>query len=99
MANPIARPIDVGWTSSARYAIDIAGKPANVIPASARSARNAFQWTTNAEASMIAADANSDATMIVFRPRASETAPATIIIGAISPLVSDRERLLCAALI
>jgi hypothetical protein len=36
--------------------------------------------------------------MTGFRPRDSENAPITIIAGASTPVVNDKDKLLCAAL-
>ena len=44
------------------------------------------------------ADKKSEPTIIDFRPRASDSAPATIMAGARRPVVSDSERLDSAAL-
>ena len=68
------------------------------MPARARSTRNVFQRTMNAETTVSRADASSEPTIIDFLPRDSESAPATIIAGASSPLVSESDKLLCAAL-
>ena len=96
--SPIARPMELGCISSATYVIEIAGSPANVTPTAARMTSMPRQSVTNALATVSSADAKSDQTMIVFRPRTSENTPATIIAGARSAVVSESARLLCAAL-
>src|SRR3954470_3874003 len=75
IARPIASPIDAGCTSSLRYAIEIAGSPANVIPASARTTRSVRHWVANAQAIVSSDDDNNETAMIGLRPRSSDIAP------------------------
>jgi hypothetical protein len=98
IANPIAKPIDVGWISSLRYAIDTAGSPAKVTPASVRSRSNAPHRGAKADMSMRTDDASNDPTIICVRPRDSENVPATSIAGARIPVVNESGKLLSAAL-
>jgi hypothetical protein len=68
-----------------------------VTPATARKTSSTCQRVANAEKIVSIDEARSDAIMSGVRPRASDTAPATIIAGASRPVVSDNDRLLCAA--
>jgi hypothetical protein len=60
--------------------------------------RKVGQCGTAAQTTVSTAESISDATMIGLRPHASDSAPATSMVTASSPVVSERERLAPAAL-
>jgi len=73
-----------------------AGTPESARPVRARSPISAGQVSANAAASVVAAAADSEAVITVFRPRASERAPAPNIATASIPIAADSDRLAAA---
>src|SRR5579884_1120798 len=98
MYRPIASPTAPASISSLRYAMATDGNPLNVIPSSARQARNIGQVGMNADSSVRAAEQNKESTMMGFRPQASDNPPARSKDTARQPVVREMARLLWAAL-
>ena len=73
-------------------------QPLNVSPSNVRSTNRPRQVGAIAASSINAADASSDSDMIALRPHASDTAPANSTATAITPLGSESESALPAAL-
>ena len=78
--------------------MEIAGSPANEIPANARSTSSTPHRGAKAHDIVRSADASNEASISGTRPRASEIVPATISAGASSPVVKESGKLLSAAL-
>src|SRR5258708_9480016 len=74
-----------------------AGNPLSAMPSTARASSSQEKFGASAAAIESDAEAISDSAMTALRLPASESEPATISIGANTPVVSDSDRLLAAA--
>src|ERR1700754_993689 len=89
--------MDSPCTSSLRYVIATAGKPASVTPSNARRRRNDDQFGAMTVSSTSTEEPSNDASMLGLRPTATEIAPANSIATAMTPVVSDNDKLLLVA--
>jgi hypothetical protein len=90
MYSPAARAWVEGCSSSRRYAVATAGRPARTRPWSNRSTSSAFQPGAKAQAMATTAEAQRETWMSRVRPTTSDIGPATRRAAPSASVVSDK---------